>query len=83
MKCLKCGADLTDDTKFCSYCGAKVEENKSPEHDEIVEPTSDDKEIVADVDTYEMPEYVPSSSNKSITEKTKEMFISYWNKIDL
>ena len=83
MKCLKCGADLTDDTKFCSYCGAKVEENKSPEYDEIVEPTSDDKESVADVDTYEMPEYVPSSSKKSITEKTKEMFISYWNKIDL
>lgn len=27
MKCSKCGAELTDDTKFCSYCGAKVEEN--------------------------------------------------------
>ena len=27
MKCLKCGAELTDDTKFCSYCGAKVEED--------------------------------------------------------
>lgn len=29
MKCVKCGAELTDDTKFCSYCGTKVEEQNS------------------------------------------------------
>ena len=27
MKCLKCGAKLIGDAKFCSYCGAKVEED--------------------------------------------------------
>ncbi len=27
MKCLNCGAELSEDTKFCSYCGAKVEGN--------------------------------------------------------
>ena len=25
MKCSKCGAELSDDTKFCSYCGNKIE----------------------------------------------------------
>ena len=25
IKCSKCGAELSDDTKFCSYCGNKIE----------------------------------------------------------
>ena len=25
MRCSKCGAELSEDTKFCSYCGNKVE----------------------------------------------------------
>lgn len=28
MKCLKCGAELLEDTKFCSYCGEKVTTSK-------------------------------------------------------
>lgn len=28
MKCTKCGAKLPNDTKFCSYCGTKIENNK-------------------------------------------------------
>lgn len=28
MKCLKCGAELLDDAKFCFNCGTKVENNK-------------------------------------------------------
>lgn len=26
MKCYNCGAELSDDTKFCSYCGTKIAE---------------------------------------------------------
>lgn len=29
MRCSKCGKELSEDTKFCSYCGEKVVE---PEH---------------------------------------------------
>lgn len=30
MKCLNCGAELSEDTKFCSYCGSNVEEPVPP-----------------------------------------------------
>ena len=30
MKCSKCGAELSEDTKFCSYCGHKIEEAMTP-----------------------------------------------------
>lgn len=29
MKCFNCGAELTDDSIFCSYCGVKIEEKTS------------------------------------------------------
>lgn len=29
IKCSKCGAELSDDTKFCSYCGNKIEATTS------------------------------------------------------
>lgn len=30
MKCSKCGAELSEDTKFCSYCGNKVGDTMPP-----------------------------------------------------
>ena len=27
IKCTECGASIQDDSKFCKYCGAKIEEN--------------------------------------------------------
>lgn len=32
MKCSKCGAELLNDAKFCSYCGNKVERNYQKEN---------------------------------------------------
>lgn len=29
MKCFKCGAELSEDAKFCSYCGNKIEKSVS------------------------------------------------------
>ena len=27
VKCSNCGASVTDESKFCNYCGAKIEDN--------------------------------------------------------
>ena len=27
MKCKKCGQEISNDSKFCNYCGEKVSEN--------------------------------------------------------
>ena len=30
MKCSRCGAELSEDSKFCSYCGNKIETPLKP-----------------------------------------------------
>lgn len=45
MKCKKCGKDIEKDSKFCQYCGQRVEENNKPE--EILEV---DKEFLDHLD---------------------------------
>lgn len=34
MKCSKCGADLSEDAKFCSYCGNRIEASPEPPEEE-------------------------------------------------
>lgn len=36
MKCKFCGSDLPEGTKFCSACGAKIEEQDAPVVGEVV-----------------------------------------------
>lgn len=38
MKCTKCGAELSNDTNFCSYCGTKVKETTDNSVSRTVEP---------------------------------------------
>lgn len=79
MKCLKCGADLTDDTKFCSYCGAKIE--NEPQMPPVPEETVEE---AFDTEVAENEPNIPNASKtKSITDKAKDMFMAYWNKMDL
>jgi len=84
MKCFKCGAELTEDTKFCSYCGAKIEDKSQTPHipKETVEENVIEEEFDAEVAESE-PIYTQSPKNKSIADKVKDMFMSYWNKMDL
>lgn len=39
MKCPKCGAELTDETNFCSYCGTKINNTTSTPNDTVPKET--------------------------------------------
>lgn len=81
MKCLKCGAELTDDTKFCSYCGAKVEEDtEMPPIPQTEDKNSDTNEGVG-VDDSVYTEPVSSQKSESKSNKVKEKLLEYWNKL--
>lgn len=81
MKCSKCGAELTDDTKFCSYCGAKVEENtEMPPIPQTEEKNSDTNEDIGfDDSVYTEP--ISSQKSESKSNKVKDKFLEYWNKL--
>lgn len=81
MKCLKCGAELTDDTKFCSYCGAKVEEDtEMPPIPQTEEKNSDTNEDIRfDDSVYNEP--ISSQKSESKSNKVKDKFLEYWNKL--
>ncbi len=82
MKCLKCGAELTDDTKFCSYCGAKVEGNteRSPIPEAAEEENNNIIKNVGFEDSF-YSEPILSQKNASKPNKVKEKCLEYWNKL--
>lgn len=74
MKCLKCGAELSEDSKFCSYCGAKVEllsnyENKKEE----ATITPSDKKVSISQSYVEIL--------KTLTDKIKEKTARQWRQL--
>ena len=76
-KCPKCGADLPDDSKFCSYCGQKMEaETVTPspivEEDETLDTSQNEPINVS------APE---SSAPKSLADKIKGKTFTQWNKL--
>ena len=75
MKCLKCGAELTDDTKFCSYCGEKVEETVSQPEESAYEETDISEEYI--------PETVETPKKDTIADKAKSKAIDFWKKRSL
>lgn len=77
IKCSKCGAELSDDTKFCSYCGNKIEATTPPPIKE------DEGDIVSDV-----PQQGPvnetarkSDIQKSLADKIKGKASEKWHKL--
>lgn len=81
MKCFNCGAELTDDTKFCSYCGAAMKENTEipsiPETE--VQNNKTSGMVESDDSFYSDPNSLKTNECKPC--KVKEKFLTYWNKL--
>lgn len=81
MKCLNCGAELSEDTKFCSYCGAKVEEDTEiPPIPNTEEQNNNINEDAGFKDSF-YSEPIPSQKIESKPNKVKEKCLEYWNKL--
>lgn len=75
MRCSKCGAELSEDTKFCSYCGNKVEmppKQKTVSEEEIP-PISLDEQVQDFQNQKEPP--------KSLADRMKEKTSAKWGKL--
>lgn len=75
MKCPKCGAELSDDTKFCSYCGTKMETSDPPPVDEKAEVSGTPQS--EPFSTYSAEAEVP----KSLSDKIKDKASEQWHKL--
>ena len=75
MRCSKCGAELSEDTKFCSYCGNKVEMPPKQEtvSEEDIPPISLDEQE-QDFQTQKEPP-------KSLADRMKEKVSAKWGKL--
>lgn len=67
MKCLKCGKELSEDTKFCSYCGEKVGE---------LEDTGE--ALIRD--EFSVNE---TNKRESLADKVRDKFMTFWRKLNM
>lgn len=76
MKCSKCGAELSEDAKFCSYCGQKIE---------VIPPPIVEKNEIPPIPHVEKAKEAKEKSDapKSLTDKIKDKGIEIWNKLSL
>lgn len=79
MKCSKCGAELSEDTKFCSYCGQKIEVTPPPVVEETEIPSISDVENGKE----QKQEKAKADAPKSFADKAKDKGIEVWNKLSL
>lgn len=77
MKCLKCGAELPDDARFCPYCGGKIEINISPsgEEETVVSPSIQIDSVKKEEKKREV--------FKKLTDMLKDKLVEQWSKLSL
>lgn len=76
MKCSKCGAELSEDTKYCSYCGEKVEHTT-----DTFEDSSATEDTKTKVDNRETEIKTPSGKT-TFSQKIKNKGVEFWNRLD-
>lgn len=97
MKCNNCGADLTDDTVFCSYCGVKLEQKS--DNDKLLSDTNavadDIKQVSNDFQSEEIKMQSHSMGSKIkqdtsvvsneglYTYRAKKILSDFWHGLDL
>lgn len=75
MKCSNCGSELSDDTKFCSYCGIKIEKTVSISSMENIATFEGINNESKRTNTEK------SKVKKSVADKIKEKGVGAWNKL--
>lgn len=77
MKCSKCKAELSEDTKFCSYCGQKIESAQPPVVEEVEIPP------IPNVENNKEQKQKKTKADvlKSFVDEAKDKGIEIWNKL--
>ncbi len=74
--CVKCGKEISDDAKFCSYCGTKQEEaiNLTLENDEDISLSKVAEELSKDTEELKKDTTmkVPTDDDLTVSEKKEE-----------
>lgn len=78
MRCSKCGAELSEDTKFCSYCGHKIEVTP-PVAEKAQTPPMPHTEEAKEEKTEKVKVHEP----KSFADKAKDKGIEMWGNLSL
>lgn len=77
MKCFKCVAELSEDAKFCSYCGNKIE--KSVSISNTVQKIQNFFE--SNTNASERMNAEKTNGKISINDKIKKKSVDAWNKL--
>lgn len=75
MKCSKCGAELSEDARFCSYCGNKIGANQK-------QPGTKESLISSALPNEPVKESCQKDEGpKSLADKIKERANAQWSKL--
>lgn len=96
MKCPKCGKEFDDAVKFCSNCGAKIEQeepqalnptegSKSPSSEARKAPTEDAESVATSVNKFQAEESTKNTTESDMGEILKSIqndsHVSFWKKV--